>query len=209
MTDNQNCDIIKQYTAAGEFAKYYSRVVLKCKFYNCLKYYSVKGMFSLSDRKEIILACKEGMKNLTDELEQLKTVRRPAVSEKIKIARGFGDLSENAEYDEAKKEQAEVEERILVLEDILKYARVISDDEKQEGVVGLGSKVELLDIEFDETFEYSIVSTIEADPDNDKISIESPVGKSLIGKKANDIVKVEIPHGVVEYKILSVSFIDN
>ena len=166
-------------------------------------------MFSLSDRKEIILACKEGMKNLTDELEQLKTVRRPAVSEKIKIARGFGDLSENAEYDEAKKEQAEVEERILVLEDILKYARVIQDNEKQEGIVGLGSKVELLDIEFDEAFEYSIVSTIEADPDNDKISIESPVGKSLIGKKVNDIVKVEIPHGVVEYKILKVSFIDN
>lgn len=166
-------------------------------------------MFSLADRKEIILASNEGMQKLTDELEQLKTVRRPAVSEKIKIARGFGDLSENAEYDEAKKEQAEVEERILVLEDILKYARVMNPDEVTDGIVGLGSKVELLDIEFDETFEYSIVSTIESDPDNDRISIESPVGKSLIGKKVNDIVKVDIPHGVVEYKILGVSRIDN
>lgn len=165
-------------------------------------------MFSLAEIKEIILASNEGMKKLTDELDQLKTVRRPEVSEKIKIARGFGDLSENAEYDEAKKEQAEVEERILVLEDILKHARVIREDEITDGVVGLGSRVELLDIEFDETFEYSIVSTIEADPDDDKISIESPVGKSLIGKKAGDVVKVDIPHGVVEYKILSVSRID-
>ena len=162
----------------------------------------------MAEIKEIILASNEGMKKLTDELDQLKTVRRPEVSEKIKIARGFGDLSENAEYDEAKKEQAEVEERILVLEDILKHARVIREDEITDGVVGLGSRVELLDIEFDETFEYSIVSTIEADPDDDKISIESPVGKSLLGKKADDIVKVDIPHGVVEYKILSVSRID-
>lgn len=162
----------------------------------------------MAEIKEIILASNEGMKKLTDELDQLKTVRRPEVSEKIKIARGFGDLSENAEYDEAKKEQAEVEERILVLEDILKHARVIREDEITEGVVGLGSKVELLDIEFDETFEYSIVSTIEANPDDDKISVESPVGKSLLGKKADDIVKVDIPHGVVEYKILSVSRID-
>ena len=165
-------------------------------------------MFSLADRKEIILASNEGMKKLTDELEHLKLVRRPEVSEKIKIARGFGDLSENAEYDEAKKEQAEVEERILVLEDILKYARVVGHDEITDGVVGLGSRVGLVDIEFDETFEYSIVSTIEADPDNDKISIESPVGKALIGKKADETVKVDIPHGVVEYKILSVSRID-
>lgn len=95
-----------------------------------------------------------------------------------------------------------------MLEDILKHARVIREDEITEGVVGLGSKVELLDIEFDETFEYSIVSTIEANPDDDKISVESPVGKSLLGKKADDIVKVDIPHGVVEYKILSVSRID-
>ena len=176
--------------------------------YEKINNYSVKGMFFVTERKEIILACNEGMKKLTDELDELKTVRRPEVSKKIKIARGFGDLSENAEYDEAKKEQAEVEERILVLEDILKHARVVSKDEVVDGVVGLGTKVGLLDIEFDEEFDYSIVSTIEADPDDDKISIESPVGKALIGKKVNDIVKVDIPHGVVEYKVLSVSKID-
>lgn len=187
--------IIYNRLASGEYAK--------------LNYYSVKGMFSLTNKKEIILASNEGMKKLTDELDMLKTVKRPSVAEKIKIARGFGDLSENAEYDEAKKEQAEVEERILVLEDILKYSRVVSEDEIVDGVVGLGSKVELLDIEFDETFEYSIVSTIEADPDHDMISVESPVGKALIGKKSNDIVKVDIPHGVVEYKVLAVSRIDN
>ena len=84
----------------------------------------------------------------------------------------------------------------------------VSKDEVVDGVVGLGTKVGLLDIEFDEEFDYSIVSTIEADPDDDKISIESPVGKALIGKKVNDIVKVDIPHGVVEYKVLSVSKID-
>ncbi len=165
-------------------------------------------MFSLADRKEIIFASSEGLKKLADELEQLKTVKRPEVSEKIKIARGFGDLSENAEYDEAKKEQAEVEERILVLEDILKYARVIGSDEIEDGVISLGSKVELLDVDYDETFEYSLVSTIEADPDHDLISIESPVGKSLIGKKENDTVKVNIPNGFVQYKILRVSRID-
>ena len=148
------------------------------------------------------------MEALKSGLEYLKTTKRSEITEKIKTARGFGDLSENAEYDDAKKEQAEVEERILVLEDILKHARVVSKDEVVDGVVGLGTKVGLLDIEFDEEFDYSIVSTIEADPDDDKISIESPVGKALIGKKVNDIVKVDIPHGVVEYKVLSVSKID-
>lgn len=163
----------------------------------------------MAERKENVFASNKGLQKLTDELDELKTVRRPAVSEKIKIARGFGDLSENAEYDEAKKEQAEVEERILVLEDILKHARVITEDEIVDGVIGLGSKVELLDIEFDETFEYSLVSTTESDADHDMISIESPVGKALLGKQKNDIVKVTIPHGVVEYKVLSVSRIDD
>ena len=164
-----------------------------------------KGMFPVAERKEIILASEEGMKNLSDELDHLKTVRRPECSEKIKIARGFGDLSENAEYDEAKKEQAEVEERILVLEDILKHARVVKESELTDGVIGLGSVVELLDVEYDEEFSYSIVSTIEADPDHDKISVESPVGKSLLGKKVGDTVTVTTPHSVIEYKIQGIS----
>lgn len=159
----------------------------------------------MTEQKEIILACDAGLKKLTDELDQLKTVRRPEVSEKIKIARGFGDLSENAEYDEAKKEQAEVEERILVLDDIVKHARVISKDEITPDAVCLGSKVTLLDVEYDEDLDYSIVSTVESDPDNDMISIESPVGKSLLGKKVGDIVKVTTPNDVVEFKVLAIS----
>ncbi len=171
----------------------------------CAKVLFLRGCFFMTDNKEIILACDEGMKKLTDELDYLKTVRRPEISEKIKIARGFGDLSENAEYDEAKKEQAEVEERIIVLDDIVKHSRVIRDDEITPDVVCLGSKVVLLDVEYDEELEYNIVSTVESDPDNDKISVESPVGKSLLGKTAGEIIKVTTPNDVIEFKILSIS----
>ena len=139
-------------------------------------------MFNMSENKEIVLT-REGMQKLKDEIEYLKTVKRPEVSEKIKIARGFGDLSENAEYDEAKKEQAEVEEKIQALEQQLKYARVLSDDEIMNDVVGLGSKVKLWDTEFEEEVEYALVSSTEADLSNNKLSQESPVGKALLGKK--------------------------
>ena len=158
----------------------------------------------MSENKEIILT-DEGMQKLKDELEQLKTVRRPEVSEKIKIARGFGDLSENAEYDEAKKEQAEVEERIMALEQMLKYARVLDKSEIEKGVVGLGSKVKLWDEEFEEEIEYSIVSTTEADPANNKLSQESPVGKALLGKKKGDKVVAVTPGGEISFKILKIS----
>ncbi len=159
----------------------------------------------MTESKEIIFACDEGLKKIVDELDFLKTVRRPEISEKIKIARGFGDLSENAEYDEAKKEQAEVEERIMVLEDIVKHSRVIRDDEITDDAVCLGSKVTLLDVEYDEELEYDIVSTVESDPDNDKISVESPVGKSLLGKTVGESVKVKTPNDEIEFKILSIS----
>ena len=158
----------------------------------------------MSENKEIILT-NEGMQKLKDELEQLKTVRRPEVSEKIKIARGFGDLSENAEYDEAKKEQAEGEERIMTLEQMLKYARVLDESEIEKGVVGLGSKVKLWDEEFEEEIEYSIVSTTEADPANNKLSQESPVGKALLGKKKGDKVTASTPGGDITFKILKIS----
>lgn len=158
----------------------------------------------MAEQKEIVLT-NEGMQNLKDELENLKVVRRPEVSEKIKIARGFGDLSENAEYDEAKKEQAEVEERIQTLEQMLKYARVIDESEMKSNVIGLGSKVVLWDEEFEEEVEYSLVSTTEADPMNNKLSVESPVGKALIGKKKNNVVTVVTPGGEAKYKVLKVS----
>ena len=171
----------------------------------CAEGTKIKGMFKMTESKEIIFACDEGLKKVADELDFLKTVRRPEISEKIKIARGFGDLSENAEYDEAKKEQAEVEERIMVLEDIVKHSRVIRDDEITDDAVCLGSKVTLLDVEYDEELEYKIVSTVESDPDNDNISVESPVGKSLLGKTVGESVKVKTPNDEIEFKILSIS----
>ena len=171
----------------------------------CAESTNFKGMFEMTESKEIIFACDEGLKKIADELEFLKTVRRPEISEKIKIARGFGDLSENAEYDEAKKEQAEVEEKIMALEDIVKHSRVIREDEITDDAVCLGSKVTLLDVEYDEELEYDIVSTVESDPDNDKISVESPVGKSLLGKAVGESVKVKTPNDEIEFKILSIS----
>lgn len=159
----------------------------------------------MPENNEGLVVTTEGLNKLKDELDQLKTVRRPEVSEKIKIARGFGDLSENAEYDEAKKEQAEVEQRISELEDILKHAKVVDESSVESGVIGLGSIVQIHDIEFDEKITYKLVSSIETDPDNGKISVESPVGKALIGKKARQKVTIETPGGKVEFKILKVS----
>ena len=150
----------------------------------------------------------EGLQKLEEELQDLKVVKRREIAQKIKEAREQGDLSENAEYDAAKDEQRDIEARIEEIELILKNAEVVVEYEVDLDKISVGCKVRILDIEFDEEFDYSIVSTIEADPDDDKISIESPVGKALIGKKVNDIVKVDIPHGVVEYKVLSVSKID-
>ncbi|MDY3928898.1 MAG: transcription elongation factor GreA [Clostridia bacterium] len=158
----------------------------------------------MSENKEIVLTS-EGMQKLKDELEYLRTVRRPEVSEKIKIARGFGDLSENAEYDEAKKEQAEVEEKIQALEQQLKYARVLNEDEIVNDVVGLGSKVKLWDAEYEEEVEYSIVSSTEADLSNNKLSQESPVGKALLGRKKDETVTVNTPGGEVVFKILEIT----
>ena len=158
----------------------------------------------MSENKEIILT-KEGMQKLKDELEFLKTTKRQEVAGKIKVARGFGDLSENAEYDEAKNEQAEVEARINTIIDMLKYARILDDSEIVADEVSLGSKVKIYDIEFDEEIEYTIVSTTEADPSSNKLSQESPVGKALIHGKVGDIVKAETPGGEVEFKILEIS----
>ena len=130
--------------------------------------------------KKVILTY-EGLKKMEEELESLKTVRRKEVAEKIKEARGQGDLSENAEYDAAKEEQAEIESRIVLLEKMLRNAEVIDDDEVNNDIVSVGSIVKLYDFEFEEEVEYSIVGSAEADPMNGKISNESPVGLGLIG----------------------------
>lgn len=158
----------------------------------------------MTENKEIVLT-QEGMQKLRDELEYLKTAKRQEVAAKIKVALGFGDLSENSEYDEAKNEQAEVEARINQITDMLKYARILDESEIVSDEVSLGSKVKILDVEFDEELEYTIVSTTEADSNNNKLSQESPVGKALMHGKVGDVVKAETPGGEVEFKILEIS----
>ncbi len=156
------------------------------------------------ENKQIMLT-DEGLLKLEQELEMLKTQKRQEVAEKIKIARGFGDLSENAEYDAAKEEQAQIEARIVHLENMLKNAKVIDQDDIDLNKVSIGTRVKVYDIEFEEELEYSIVGSTEADPDLFKISDESPVGKALIGKNVDDVVEVETPGGVFQLKILSIN----
>ena len=142
---------------------------------------------------------------LKKELDYSKTTRADEIAELIKEARGFGDLSENSEYDEAKNEQAFVEARILQLETTLKNVRVLDDDELNNEIVSVGSKVILRDVEFDEEVEYQIVGSTEADPASGKISDESPVGKGLIGHKIGETVVIEAPVGDIKYEILSIN----
>ena len=147
----------------------------------------------------------EGLKERERELEYLKTEKRKEISEKIKVALGFGDLSENAEYDEAKNEQAEVELKIVKLEKMLKNAKIIDDEDISTDIVSMGIKVKVLDIDMEEEDEYYIVGSEEANPMENKISDESPVGRALIGAKVGDVVTVEAPNGSFEMKILEIS----
>ncbi|MBE6729203.1 MAG: transcription elongation factor GreA [Ruminococcaceae bacterium] len=147
----------------------------------------------------------EGLKKLQDELENLKTIGRTEIAEKIKIARGYGDLSENSEYDEAKNEQAKIEARIIELEAMLKNVEIIAEKKSATKTVTIGSKVKVLDIEFDEELEFRVVGSAEADPENGLISDESPVGKALLGAKAGVVVKAETPEGDIEFKIVAIS----
>lgn len=153
--------------------------------------------------KKVVLTY-EGLKKMEEELETLKIVKRKEVAEKIKEARGQGDLSENAEYDSAKEEQAEIEARIVVLEKMLRNAEVIDDEEVSNEIIGLGSMVALHDIEFDETVEYTIVGSAEADPMNGRISNESPVGMALLGHKPGDKVAIETPDGEATFQVVSI-----
>lgn len=156
------------------------------------------------DNKTVKLT-ESGLKQLEEELEYLKTKKRKEVSEKIKVALGFGDLSENSEYDEAKNEQAQVEARIVSVENMLKNAVVIDENERDTSKVELGATVKLLDIEFDEEIEYKIVGSTEADPDAGRLSDESPLGKALMGKGEGVMVDVDAPEGIIQYKILQIS----
>lgn len=154
--------------------------------------------------KELVMT-RAGLEALEKELEELKTVRRKDVAEKIKVARGFGDLSENSEYDEAKNEQGFIESRIAQLEAMLKHARVIDNDDLSLEHVSVGTHVKIED-EDGEVEEYDITGSTEADVDANRISDESPVGSALIGKKAGDSVDVTLPNGnIITYKVLGVS----
>ena len=154
--------------------------------------------------KDVILP-RGGLEKLELELEDLKTVKRKEVADRIKQAIGFGDLSENSEYEDAKNEQAFIEGRILTLEKMLRNVKVIEDDNVVEGEVSIGSVVKVRDIEMDEEEEYKLVGTVEADPMNNRISNESPVGRAIIGHKVGEIVDVEVPMGIIKYEIMSVT----
>ena len=153
--------------------------------------------------KETVLTS-EGLVKLEQELENLKTVLRREVADKIKVAISFGDLSENSEYDEAKNEQAMIEARILQIEAMLKNVKILDVGELDTEVVNVGSKVHVLDVEFDEDETFHIVGSTEANPDAGKISDESPVGKGLLGHRVGDIVAIPVPNGTVNYKILDI-----
>ncbi|MBO9605940.1 MAG: transcription elongation factor GreA [Paenibacillaceae bacterium] len=153
--------------------------------------------------KEVILT-QEGLKKLEEELENLKSVKRREVAERIKIAIGYGDISENSEYEDAKNEQAFIEGRIITLEKMLRNARIINSEEVDINTVSVGSIVTLKDMEFGDTVEYTIVGTAESDPLQNKISNESPVGKAILGKKKGSTVDVNVPAGIIPYQIIDI-----
>ena len=154
--------------------------------------------------KKVVLTY-EGLKEREAELEELKTVRRKEIAEKIKEARGQGDLSENAEYDAAKEEQAEIEARIVFLEKMLRNAEVIDEEEVSLDKISVGCTVKLFDVEFDEEVEYTIVGSAEADPLEGRISNESPVGMGLLGHGVGEEVVIAAPEGDVVFKVLGIS----
>ena len=156
------------------------------------------------EEKEILLT-QEGYDNLEKELDYLKTEERAAIAERIRVALGFGDLSENSEYDEAKNAQAQNEIKIAELEEKIKYAKIIDESEVDLETVQVGNIVKLLDVEFEEEVEYTIVGSTEVDLAQNKISNESPLGAALLGKRKKDIVEVQAPVGIIKYKVLKIS----
>jgi transcription elongation factor GreA len=153
--------------------------------------------------KEVLLT-PDGLKRLEEELENLKSVKRREVAERIKVAIGYGDISENSEYEDAKNEQAFIEGRIITLEKMLRNARIINNDEIDLETVSIGSTVIVEDLEFGDSMQYTIVGTAESDPLNNKISNESPVGRAIIGKKKGMTVEVNVPAGIIQYKIVDI-----
>lgn len=153
--------------------------------------------------KEVILT-PEGYTKLKDEIQLLSTAKRREVAERIKQAREFGDITENSEYDDAKNEQAMLEHRIAMLEERLTNARVIEANEIKSDVVGIGSRVRLKDLDANETLEYTIVGSAEANPSENRLSNESPVGKAILGRKKGEVVEVAAPRGSLKFKIMDI-----
>ena len=156
------------------------------------------------EEKEVILT-QEGFDNLEKELNYLRTEKRAEIAERIKVALGFGDLSENSEYDEAKNAQAENETKIAELENKIRYAKIIDESEIDTKTVQVGNTVKLLDIEFDEEVSYTLVGSTEVDLTQNKISNESPIGSAILGAKKNQVIEVQAPAGVLQYKVLSIT----
>ncbi|MBE6665669.1 MAG: transcription elongation factor GreA [Ruminococcaceae bacterium] len=154
--------------------------------------------------KQIVVTESSFLK-LKAELEYLKNVKRKEAAENVGIARSFGDLSENSEYDEAKNEQAKIEVQISELEETIAHAKVISDHEIQTDIVNVGVTVTIYDMEYDEETAYTLVSSREVDPLNNLISDQSPIGRALIGTKVGDIVSVEIPDGVAKFRVMNIA----
>jgi transcription elongation factor GreA len=154
--------------------------------------------------KEVILTS-EGYEKLKQEIEYLANDKRREVADRIRVAREFGDIAENSEYDDAKNEQALLEHRIAQLEERLRNARVISKREISSDVVSIGSKVRLRDMDAKETIEYHIVGSAEANPSENKLSNESPVGKAIMGRKKGEVVEVTAPRGALKFKILEIA----
>lgn len=157
----------------------------------------------MGEQQEVILT-QEGFDKLEEELNYLKTEKRTEIAERIKVARGFGDLSENSEYDEAKNAQAENEQQIVELEAKIRHAKVIDSKEIDTKTVQIGNTVKLYDEEFEEEIEYTIVGSTEVDLAENKISNESPIGKALLGRKKGEVVDVDAPDGIIKFKILAI-----
>jgi transcription elongation factor GreA len=157
----------------------------------------------MMSNKEVLMT-PDGLKKIEEELDFLKSVRRREIAEKIKAALAFGDISENAEYDEAKNDQAELEKRIMKLECIVGNVKLIDETEIKKDEVGIGSTVTVKDMDYDEVTEYTIVGPTEADPYENKISNESPVGKELLGKRVGETIEVQVPDGFAKFQIVKI-----
>ena len=157
---------------------------------------------AINNKQTVISA--EGLKKLEEQLQFLSTVRRAEIAELIAVARGFGDLSENAEYDEAKNEQSKLEAQIIDLENTIRTAVVLEDCDFKSDRVNFGTTVRVFDHEMNEEVDYTIVGARESDPMNNKISNESPIGASLLGHKRNEVVKVQTPGGEIKLKVLKI-----